>query len=216
MKKLLPILFALIAAGCGGSPEVRNTNTPTANIQPAPVNANAADIDKTRDEVVKSVRGLKDLKFWTARTEIESMPALSGEIRYAAPDRFYFKQGPNEAIVIGDDTYTIENGKWKKSDFDMSGLKKIQENALTEDDVKKIKNVQTVGNETLNGRRTTVYTHSLINGSVETATKMWIDEETKLVMKSVVENRAGKQVQKIITTYDFETPVKIDVPKIGS
>ena len=206
-------------AACSAEPDLKNAvpepKEQPANSAPAP-NTNSAESEKAKEQVVSSTRKLKDLKFWSAKTEIEGMPALSGEIKYVAPDSFYFKQGPNEAIVIGDQTFTKENGKWAKSAFDMSGLKKIQENALTEEDVKKLANVQVTGNETLNGRKTTIYAHSVMNGSVESATRMWIDDETKLVMKTVVESRVGKQVQRIVTTYDFDTPVKIEAPKVGS
>lgn len=213
------VLAALLLGACSSEPDLKNAVPPPKD---APVNSNvganvnSAESEKAKEDVVASTRKLKDLKFWTARTEIENMPALSGEIKYVAPDRYYFKQGPNEAIVIGDQTFTKEEGKWRKSDFDMSGLKKIQENALTEEDVKKIKNAQVIGNETVNGRKTTIYAHSMINGTVEAATKMWIDDETKLVIKTIVENRAGKQVQRVVTTYDFDTPVKIEAPRVGS
>ncbi|MBK7704570.1 MAG: hypothetical protein IPJ30_02040 [Acidobacteria bacterium] len=215
---VIVLAFSLLGA-CSSAPDPKNAVPAPKD---APVNSNAspnvnsAESEKAKEDVVASTRKLKDLKFWTAKTEIENMPALSGEIKYVAPDRYYFKQGANEAIVVGDQTFTKENGKWQKSDFDMSGLTKIRENALTEEDVKKIQNVSVIGSETLNGRRTTVYAHRATSGTVESATRMWIDEETKLVMKTVVENRAGKQTQRVTTTYDFDTPVKIESPKIGS
>ncbi len=212
---------AILFAACSSGSDSKNA-VPPVNVAPVNANtgttpdANSPESEKAKEDVVSSTRKLKDLKFWSAKTEIENMPALSGEIKYVAPDRFYFKQGTNEAIVVGDQTYTKEDGKWQKSDFDMSGLKKIQDNALTEEDVKKIQNVAVIGTETLNGRKTTVYGHRSGGGAADSATKMWIDEETKLVLKTVVENRAGAQTQRVTTTYDFDTPVKIETPRIGS
>lgn len=217
MKRGVILILLLSLAGCTSSTENRNAAIPAASPAPSVVaNTENAESEKAKDEVVSSARKLKDLKFWSAKTEIENNPALSGEIQYVAPDRFHFKQGGNEAIVVGDQTFTKENGKWVKADYDMSGFKKIQENALTEEDVKKIQNVQVLGEETLNGKRTTIYVHRSGGPSIDSVTKMWIDRENGLVMKSVVENRVGKQTQRIITTYDFDTPVKIEVPKIGS
>jgi hypothetical protein len=212
------LLFVAFLGACSSEPYSKNAVPPNSTPANSTTgsNVNAAESEKAKQDVVTSTRKLKDLKFWSAKTEIEDMPALSGEIKYVAPDRYYFKQGANEAIVVGDQTFTKENGVWKKSDFDMSGLKKIHENALTEEDVKKIQNAEIIGSETLNGRKTTIYAHSMMNGSVVTATKMWIDQATRLVMKTVVENRAGKQVQRVVTTYDFESPVKIEAPKTGS
>ncbi len=219
MKRILILMILSFVAACSSSNEApaNSSTVPTPNTTPsAAANTETAESEKAKEEVVTSARKLKDLKFWTARTEIESSPALSGEIQYVAPDRFHFKQGGNEAIIIGDQTFTKENGKWIKSDYDMSGFKKIQENALTEEDVKKIQDVQVLGEETLNGKKTTVYAHRTGGSSIDSVTKMWIDRENGLVMKSVVENRIGKQTQRIVTTYDFDTPVKIEAPKIGS
>ncbi|HNQ15759.1 MAG TPA: hypothetical protein PKM58_09355 [Pyrinomonadaceae bacterium] len=219
MRRILIVMMLMSFAGCSSTGESPGNASPVPTPVASPsiaASTETAESEKAKEEVVTSARKLKDLKFWSAKTEIEGNPALSGEIQYIAPDRFHFKQGGNEAIVVGDQTFAKENGKWVKADYDMSGFKKIQENALTEEDVKKIQNVQVLGEETLNGKRTTIYVHRSGGPSIDSVTKMWIDRENGLVMKSVVENRVGKQTQRIVTTYDFDTPVTIEAPKIGS
>lgn len=220
MRNLPLTLLAavLFASACSGPPPA-NTAPPAANSNVAAPSAPAeesAESVKARDEVVASTRKLQETRFWTAKTEFESLPALSGEMRYEAPDRYYIKQGESEAIIIGGESFAKLDGKWTKSPQDLTGLRDAQKNALDEEAVKRIRNIRMTGIEKIDGRDARVYVHrNSDNNRIESTTRMWVDSESGLIVRSVVETTAGSRTSKITTTYDYKTPVKIETPKLG-
>lgn len=222
-------ICALFLSGCGSSTEVtKNTETNTAVNSASTNNAvnNAANtetnsaeeaekVEKAKNDIVNSTKKLKDLKFWSARTISETMPAMNGEMKFVAPDRFYLKQSGNEAIVVGKDSYVREEGgKWKKSPDDLSSLMELSKGGMSEEVVKKIKNVRVIGDVNLDGKPTTLYEHKTDENRMLSTTKMWISKDSGLLLKSERETLINGKLQRLTIFFDYEKPVSIESPKI--
>ena len=222
MKKVLILAaFALLAFGCSRTEEVKNTapaNAPNAN---APANTQpeappAKDESYTsgadpRADLISAAQKRQKLPFWSAKVMSGEDSKPVAEMKYAAPDRYHFKTLLGEAIVIGNTSYSNEDGKWEK-DEDGEGesireqiTKGINEGAFN------LKDVQITGKEKINGKDAAVYFYKAGNAT----TKVWLASDSGLELKNEIEavNEAGiKQKQTMI--YDYETPVKIEAPKI--
>jgi outer membrane lipoprotein-sorting protein len=221
------ILCALFLSGCGNSSEFpKNAETNVANVA-ANTNTNvtvnvvtntaeeAEKTEKAKNEIVNSTKKLKDLKSWSARMISETMSAVNGEMKFVAPDRFYLKQGGNEAIVIGKDSYVREEGgKWSKSKDDLSSLMEMSKGGMSEEIIKKIKNVRVIGDVNLEGKPTTLYEHKTDENRMLSTTKMWISKESGLLLKSERETIVSGKLQRLTIFFDYEKEVTIESPKI--
>lgn len=214
---------ALVLSGCGSSSDIpKNAETNTAvNTNPnaaANTGTNSAEAEKSekaKNDIVNSTRKLKDLKFWSARIISETSPLINGQMKFVPPDRFYIKQSGNEAIVIGKDSYVREEGgKWTKSNEDLSRLKNFADSAMSEEVVKKIKNVRVIGDAKVDGKEATLYEHKTAENRIESTTKMWIAKDSGLLIKSEREDNIGGKIQRMTIFFDYETPVTIESPKI--
>jgi hypothetical protein len=222
MKRIifLTTAIALIAAGCGTSNEVKNTaavNAPPANAQ---TNTQTTEPVKEetftsganpRADLISATQKLQKLKFWSARITSETTPEANAEMQYVAPDRYRIKKTDGEVIVIGNDSYSNENGKWKKLDDDIGEFIREQTRSGIEEGVKNLKDVQIAGKEKVNGKDATVYTHKF--GDI--STKVWIGTESGLQLKNEVEANVGGKIEKQTTVYDYDKKITIEAPKIN-
>lgn len=219
---LTTIFGALFLSGCGKPAEVSQnvevnapqatTNTKTNTTPDAAEEFEKSE--KAKNEIVSSTRKLKDLKFWSAKTMSDTSPLLNGEMKFLAPDRFYLKQGENEAIVIGKDSYIKENGKWVRSKEDLSGLMSLSRDTMSEEVIKKIRNVRVIGNVQVNGKETTLYEHKINENGVQITNKLWVAADSGLLMKSERETKIGNRLSRLSIYFDYEKPVTIEAPKI--
>jgi len=224
MKKILiTTIFALAAFGCSRTEEVKNTtvnsssNTTTANTEtekptapPAKEEVYTAGKDP-RADLIAAAQKRQKLPFWSAKVTVENMPQLNAEMEYAAPDRFRFKLPAGEAVVVGNETFSNETGKWVKEDQDAGeNIREQITNGINEG-AQNLKNVTIAGTEKVNGQDATVYSYNAEGVS----TKVWIDTKSGLELKNEIEmdsEETGKL--KRTTVYDYVTPVKIEAPKI--
>jgi hypothetical protein len=223
-KKLILTVFALVSFGCGGSSEVKNTTT--VNAPPANPQANAQTNAQTVNEPVKeesftaganpradlisAAQKLQKVPSWSAKITSETNPEVDAEIDFIAPDRYHFKKTDGELIVIGNDSYEYQNGKWKKLEGNIGEYLKSQITSGIQAGVKNLQNVQIVGKEKFNGKDTIVYTHNA-NGSV---IKIWIANDSGLQLKNEEEANLEGQILKQTRVYDYDKKVKIEAPKI--
>jgi len=222
MKRIIFLAaLALIAAGCGTSNEVKNTVT-TANVAPANTQTNTATTEPVKEEtftggvnpradLISATQKLQKVTFWSAKITSETTPEANAEMQFVAPDRYRIKKADGEVVVIGNDSYSNEEGKWEKLDDDIGEFIRTQTRTGIEEGVKNLKDVQIVGKEKVNGKDATVYTHKF--GDI--TTKVWIGTESGLQLKNEVEANVGGKIEKQTTVYDYDKKVTIEAPKIN-
>lgn len=218
MKRILILTtLAFAAFGCGKSDEIKNTaNAPSAlnapaNTAPEPVKEETYTAGANpRADLISAAQKRQKLPFWSAKVTSETNPAVYAEMKYLAPDRYHFKLPDSELIVIGDDSYSMEEGKWKKGEEEAGENIKEQITTGITQGARGLKEVQIVGKEKVNGRDATVYLHK----SGDVTTKVWLASDSGLELKNEIEVKSGGTMQKQTTVYDYEKPVKIEAPKI--
>jgi len=221
MKKILILAaFALLAFGCSRTEEVKNT-APAAPPSNAPANK-APEIPAIKEEVytsgadpradlISAAQKRQKLPFWSAKVTVENLPQAGAEMEYIAPDRYRFKLATGEVVVIGSNSYSNEEGVWTKDDEGASEYIREQVTRGIAEGALGLKDVKIVGKEKLNGRETTVYQHQADGAT----TKVWIATDSGLEMKNevVIVTESGEKLKRT-SVYDYETPVKIEAPKI--
>lgn len=222
MKKILFLTsIALISAACGNSTEVKNSaaNAPSANANAA--NSQTVSEPPVKEEVftagadpradlISAAQKRQKLPFWSAKVTSETNSVVNAEMEYIAPDRYRFKLLSGEVIVIGNDTYSNEDGKWEKDDEGAGDNIKEQITMGITEGAKNLKDVQIVGKEKVNGKDATVYLHKF--GDI--STKVWIANDSGLELKNEVVANIGGKVQKQMTVYDYDKKISIEAPKI--
>lgn len=212
-------MSALILTACGSSTEVKNA---TVN---APANANAANSSTVsepvkevvftaganpRDDVISAAQKLQKLPFWSARISSETTPEANAEMQFIAPNRYRIKKTDGEVIVIGNDSYSNEEGKWTKLDENIGEVISAQTKSGIEEGIKNLKDVQITGKEKFNGKDATIYTHKI--GDV--TTRIWIANDSGLQLKNEVEATINGKIEKQSTVYDYDKKINIEAPEI--
>lgn len=222
MKRILILTaLAFAAFGCSRTEEVKNAapvNAPPVNA-PANAETNTTTVKEEsytsganpRADLISATQRLQKLTQWSARITSETMPEANAEMEYIAPDRYRIKKADGEVVVIGNDSYSKEDGKWEKLEDDIGEFIREQTRAGIEEGVKNLQNVEIVGKDKVNGKDATVYRHKF--GDI--TTKVWIGTESGLQLKNEVEANVGGTIQKQTTVYDYDKKVSIEAPKIN-
>jgi hypothetical protein len=223
MKKILILaLLAFLGFGCSRTEESKNTapvNAPAANTQ---TDADEPEIPPVKEEnytagadpradLIAAAQKRQNIPFWSAKVTVEKYPEANAEMQYVAPDRYRFKLANGELIVVGSDSYSNEDGAWTKAEEGASEYIREQVTKGIAMGAMNLREVKIIGKEKVNGRDATVYTHT----STGNPTKIWIDTESGLELKNEVEEKNEViGVLKRTTVYDYQTPVKIEAPKV--
>lgn len=221
MKKILILaVFALCLTACGKTEEVKNTtvSAPAANTQ---ANVETEEVPAIKEEtftagkdpradIISAAQKRQKMPFWSAKVLSGESPAAVAEMQYIAPDRYYFKTAAGEAIIIGNGSYSNEDGTWVKEDEGAGEEIKEQIRSEIAESVENLKDVQIAGKEKLNGKNVTVYFYKAGNVS----TRIWIADDSGLELKNEIELSSGGMTQKQTTVYDYEKAVKIEAPKV--
>ena len=220
MKKILILTaFALVAFGCARTEEVKNTAPANAPVNTATNTAANTSVVKEetytsganpRADLISATQKLQKLPFWSAKITSETSPDINAEMKYVAPDRYHIIKKDGEVIVIGNDSYEMQKGKWTKIDDNLGEMLREQMKAGMEEGVRNLQGVEIVGKDKVNGKDATIYRHKF--GDV--TTKIWIGTESGLQLKNEVEVNIGGTMQRQTTVYDYEKPVTIEAPKI--
>jgi hypothetical protein len=222
MKRILILTLLAVTAVACSKPEETKTNAPV-NAPPANSQANTeAPVEPIKEEVftsganpradlISAAQKRQKLPFWSAKVLMESNSEVFAEMKYAAPDSYYFKTALGEAVIIGDSSYSNEDGTWKKEAEGADEYIKQQINQGIAEGVKNLKDVGIAGKEKVNGKDATIYFYK--SGSI--SAKIWIADGSGLELKNEIEAEAetGEKIKRT-TVYDYETPVKIETPKI--
>jgi hypothetical protein len=224
MKKIVILTaFALVAFGCSKTEEVKNTapaNAPAANTATNTTTAANTSVVKEetytsganpRADIISAAQKRQKLPFWSAKV-ISGTDSVIAEMQYAAPDQYYFKTLLGEAVVIGNEAYINETGKWEKDEEGAGDAIKEQISKGINEGAMNLKEVQITGKENLNGKEATVYFYK----AGEVTAKIWLASDSGLELKNEIEIETAPGIrQKQTTIYDYDKPVTIKAPKIN-
>ncbi len=190
---------------------VANTNaTNSQTVSEPPKEAVFTAGANPREDVISAAQKLQKLPFWSARITSATTPEVNAEMEYTAPDRFHMKDAKGEVIVIGNDSYSFNNGKWEKSEEDIGQAVGAQIKSGLEAGIKNLKDVRIVGREKFDGKDATVYSHKIGDETI----KIWIANDSGLQLKNEVETNLGGKSLQITRIYDYDKKVSINAPKV--
>lgn len=232
MKKYIYIiLIALTAVSFGCSSETENANTAVNTAANAPatnaimedplpdidVNAPFVPGENPKNDLIGSTKRLQEHNAWSATLENNLFPEMKTELEYIKPDRYRIKNPVNEIVIIGGDGYVKnKNGNWERVSEDLGAQIEQMKRGLSAEGMKNIKEVNKAGTEKIDGKDALVYTYSIDMGATtpNNSTKVWIDKDTGLPLKIVVETQNAGEKQIVTRTYDYKKQVKIEAPKV--
>lgn len=219
MRRVFILVLTVLAAfGCSKPAE----QTPVANSVTTANTNSTTDSVPVREEkftsgadpradLVSSAQRLQKLPFWTATVTVSEMPDEKAVMEYAAPDNYRIRKSDEEVIVVAGKAFTRNEGKWEVSDEDIAGeIRKQTQNGVNES-IRNLKDVTLVGPEKLDGRDTVVYSHKVEGSTV----RIWIEKESGLQRKNETELEVNGKTYRQTVIYDYETPVKIEAPKLN-
>jgi outer membrane lipoprotein-sorting protein len=205
MKKLILVIVLLATVGLGCK-FFQNL---------APGGGGGASSDPKAD-VIEASRKFIALKSFSAKMEGTGQTELRSQVDYAAPDRFHVKYlagtgAGTEMIMIGDQTYMKSGNSWSK--FPGGGSMPTLRDSFTEEGLKTLSDVKFEGSDTVDGKSALVYTYKNVTpqGSYPFNSKIWIDKDSRLPIKIVVDYPSGP-LKQMTVNYDTETPVTIEPP----
>ena len=142
-------------------------------------------------------------------------PETTRVVDFAAADRFHVKLGGGqgedlEFIAIGEKSYSKENGKWSEDAASSTRPKKADlEKSLAD----AIKDVTSVGPETINGVQCFAYNYTIQMDSVTGKGKTWVRASDGLPLQSDSEFKNGNVESKSHVSYEYNADVKVEAPR---
>ena len=179
-----------------------------------------------RTEVVKAYQSFLARPFYRVHTVDMTRNAANTAytMDYVAPDRYEIKhEGDSDAknsdiIGIGQETwFKHQDQPWKKSPVNIGAMKDMQKSWLDKINDKNTE-VKLAGTESLDGAPMNVYqiSYNIEDKEIETTIKgtgkVWIGATDHLPHKSEINSQTEDNSQKLTTTYDYNTAVKIEPP----
>lgn len=226
LSHLLPLVLLVAAAlGCSQLREMAkkgdsgansaNSNSSTGADDSAsgdtasvtPSGDPTADINRMADAFLAQ-------KSFRAKMVGSGQTPMNMELEFVGPDRFRLKnkQGP-EMIIIGKDVYFEVNGKWQKMPGDLGKSVPDMRKAFDKEGRKWFGEVKYVGEESVDGKPTHVYTyHNKGPGGVgENDSKVWVGQSDGLPVKIEATYKSGT-LKSMTVDYDYDEDIKIEPP----
>lgn len=176
--------------------------------------AGAAHADP-RDEVIAAFRNA--VEDTTYRMQIEAdnkRGATRTQIDVQMPDRFHMKSDEVEFITIPGGTWINAGGRWMKVPVDMSKQIQGYQFDKMDDTLDAIKDVQSLGNETVNGCDSQLYSYEATSNfagrSSNDALELAVCEATgkPIRLRSTPKGRGDP----VTISYDFDADINIGPP----
>lgn len=204
--------------------------SPTEESVPAP----AEDADAggeigldALDSIFRAQRSGLDvdaLRITIINEDLDSGETLSSTFEFIRPDRFRMDSQGFELIIIGDQTFINDgSGTWIESPVPMDDMlegtiEAFIDEGLIEELLKDlevtIRDVESLGQETINDRNTNVYTYkskSIFDDSF-VLTKVWVGVDDGLLYQQQVETESGGIRGRTTMIYDYGSDVMIEAP----
>lgn len=165
-----------------------------------------------------------ELRMTMINEDLDTGEIVSSTFEFIRPDRFHMASEGFEIIIISDTTYIKdESGAWLESPIPMGDMLEGTIDSFTnvgtvEELIQELQvsidNVQSLGQETVNGKDTNVYSYtstSLFNDSIDN-TKVWIGTDDGRLYQMEIESESGGISGRTTITYEYGSDVVIEVP----
>lgn len=148
---------------------------------------------------------------------IPGQPPVSTTMEFVAPDRFRIvnANGP-DTLIIGKDYYSDASGRWEKTPANAAASMPDMRSAWDKKGRDQLSDAKYLGEETVNGRATHVYTAFAkgINGAGANDSKFWIAKSDGLPVRMEAVYRAGP-LRSLTIDYDYDSKISIEVSGAG-
>src|SRR5688572_7382006 len=149
----------------------------------------------------------------TAKTD-KGTDNLWSEVQW--PDRFHSRNQAGEYILLPGKSYMKQGGQWIAMPMDMSAMVQSLSPVAVRQTFDNMTNAKELGESEIGGKKVKGYeydTFATIMGIKATShVKVWIDPETKLVVRQETDNKAAGQTSKVVQDYEYDTSISIDPP----
>jgi hypothetical protein len=164
------------------------------------------------------------LRLTMVNEDLGSGVTTSSIFEFVRPDRFHMASEGFEIIIIEDTTYIKdESGNWLESPVPMSDVLEGTINAFTSEEAVDelmqdlevtIDNVQSLGQETVNGKETDVYEYtnsSRFDDSI-VYNKIWVGADDGRLYQQQIETESAGVSGRTTITYEYGSDVVIEAP----
>jgi hypothetical protein len=169
-------------------------------------------------DVVEASKKFIALQSFRANMEGMGQTEIKSQVEYAAPDKFHIKYfggtgAGMEIIYIGKDGYMKAGDKWSKMPNTGQSIPNLRD-SFTEEGLKTLTDVKYDGDESVNGKSASVYSHKNVTpvGAHPFTSKIWISNDTGLPMKIHVEYPNNPALKYMDVSYDTDAKVTIEPP----
>lgn len=155
------------------------------------------------EDLLKVETAFQNAKSWRAVEQFSN--GRSTTVEYVAPDRWLMQSSPKQAdVIIGNDVYTVSNGKSTRLPFGGSIIRHIIERYSKFGDNNEIRaTAQDLGMQTLDGQSVHVYSFKS-HGSLAT---LYVGADS-LPVENVA--RKGNKTIATITYSEYNQPIDIE------
>ena len=159
------------------------------------------------------VKAAKFRMVGTAKTD-KGTDTLWSEVHW--PDRFHTKNQGGEYILMPGKTYMKQGGQWIALPMDMSAMVKSLSPEAVRQTFDNMTNAKELGESEIGGRKVKGYeydTFATIMGiRAESHVRVFIDPETKLVVRQETDNKAAGQTSQVAQDYEYDASISIEPP----
>jgi len=225
MKNLsiIALVFLIFALGCGLPGRLANLGSNSGSGNGSSGGDTSAPSGNPRDDVIRASRKFLDLPRFGAKMDSMGTSANQMHIKfdYVAPDRFhmiYFDAGgqpKSEMTMIGNDTYVKFGGKWQKMPGGGGAKMPNLRQYFDEKGLETLQDVKYVGDETLDGQATHVYSYRNNQTDANTpypfTSKIWIGTSDDMPRKIEVTYEGG-ELKTMTVVYDYSSNITVEPP----
>jgi hypothetical protein len=142
--------------------------------------------------------------------ELDGEP-FTTTIDYVFPDRFRLTQAEMDMIIIGDKTYQKVEEGWQMLEMNMGAMiSQFRNSDMIEGVI--LSNVQTLPDETLDGKPCAVYSYTQNFEGMMSQDKLWIEKSTGLPLKLESEGEILDTHSKSVILYEYDAGLEITAP----
>lgn len=147
-------------------------------------------------------------------TSKEGTVPLWSEVQW--PDRFHARNPGGEFIVLPGATYMKQGGQWMKMPMDMSAMIQSMTPGAIRQQFENMTNAKSLGEKTIDGETLVGYEYdtsaTMMGIKAESHVQVWIDPDTKRIVRQTVDGKAMGQTSKTEQVYEYDDSISIDAP----
>lgn len=147
-------------------------------------------------------------------TSKKNTTALWMEVEW--PDRYHMRNADAEFIIVPGRTFMKQGNQWMPFPMDMSNMIRHLTPEAMRQGYEAMRDVQDLGTEDVDGRPARVYAYAT-SGEImgirsDSRVKLWIDADSGLVVKQVVDGEAMRIPSTTEQRYEYDPSIAIRAP----